>query len=461
MKHIFTILLLAAAVNVTSAQEAPAAQKTMEAPESDTSKVWSLSECMRYAVEKSPKTVRSQIAADNAKDDYTSAILNHLPSLNAGVGASAGFGRSVDPATNTYTDVANFNNSYSVSAGIAVFNGLGLLNNTRISRISKLRGELEVQRVMDNVAIETMDAFFNYHYVQGAVALAREQVDASEATLVQSRRMMELGIRSVADVAQVEADLAANRFALIRTENQQRSYELVLKDKMNFPIEYAIKIDTTHATGLILSEATSASEIVSGALRSLPQAQTSGIDVKISKIRIGTAIAKLFPSISASANIGSSYYTNIDGRVMDAKPFHEQFKNNLSEGVGLSMNIPLFSAWGRGFDIRRSKNNYKTSQQNNIETQRQIAVEVEGAIMDLDGAISEQTQAEKQVNARAIAYRVAQQKYGEGLLSAIDLQTTSNQLLQARSNLLQAQLSCMAKRKLVDYYKGIPLLEEQ
>ncbi len=57
-----------------------------------------------------------------------------------------------------------------------------------------------------------------------------------------------------------------------------------------------------------------------------------------------------------------------------------------------------------------------------------------------------------------MAYRVALRKYQEGLLSALDLQTTANQLLEARANFLRSDLTWQAKRKLVDYYKGIPLL---
>ena len=90
----------------------------------------------------------------------------------------------------------------------------------------------------------------------------------------------------------------------------------------------------------------------------------------------------------------------------------------------------------------------------------QIAVEVEQAVLDLNGAYFERQQAEKQVQAQLLAYRVAQRKYQEGLLSVLDLQTTANQLLQARATLLSAELTWQAKRKLVDYYKGVPFLSE-
>ena len=89
----------------------------------------------------------------------------------------------MDPATNTYTSVSTLSNSYSVSAGITVFNGLQLLNNTRSSKISKLRGEEAQRQVEDAIAQETMQAYYNLAYALGTERLAREQVEASRENL--------------------------------------------------------------------------------------------------------------------------------------------------------------------------------------------------------------------------------------------------------------------------------------
>lgn len=421
--------------------------------------LWNIDECMNYAARQSPRAVRSQLALRNYGASYTEAILDHLPSISGSVGASAGFGRSINPADNTYTNVANFNNSYSVGANLTLFNGLRLLNNTRIAKINKLRGKEDLQQVVDQVALETMQAYYDLSYAQGAVTLAREQLATSESTLTQSRRMMDLGLKSHDDVAQVEADVAADRFNLVRVENQQRTRELTLKEKMNFPLDSILSIDTTDIryTAVVNGES-DASKVVSNALVIMPEAKISGMNLRIAKINWTTARASLYPNISASGSVGTSYYTNIDGRSLNSLPFTEQFRNNLSQGIGLSMGIPIFNGGSNHLNVVRRRNDYESARQLDIETRRQLAVEVEGAVMDLEGAIAEQEQAARQVKARELAYRTARQKFEEGLLSALDLQTVSNNLLGARSTLLQARLTSLAKRRLVDYYKGTPLV---
>lgn len=423
----------------------------------DTSRTWNLQECMRYAIENSPRAVRQQLANANLKVSYHEAILQHLPSLSGSVGVSAGFGRNVDPGTNTYTSVNTLNNNYGLNASLPIFNGLQLINNTRISKVSKLRGDEAQKQVEDNISLETLDAYFNYTYAMGTLTLSREQVGASRENLRQGRRMLTLGLKGSADVAQLEATLAADEYNLTKTENQVRTMELKLKEVMNYPPIQPLKIDTAVCYAVPAPETAGMSEIVDVATAIMPDTRMSMMDVRIAKLNLSTAKARLFPSLSASAGLGTSYYKNLK---KNATAFSKQFKDNLSKSVSASLSVPIFAGWSRQSNIVRQRNNWRSFEQIHIETRRKLAVEVEQAVLDLNGAYSERLQAEKQVHARLLAYKVAQYKYAEGLLSALDLQTTSNQLLQARATLLSAELTWQAKRKLVDYYKGIPLLAE-
>lgn len=427
--------------------------------EADTSKIWNLQECLRYAVENSPKAVRQQLANANLKADYHEAILQHLPSISASTRINAGFGRTLTE-DNTYANISKFNNESGLSGGITLFNGLSLINNTRISKVSKLRGDELQKQTEDNISIETMGAFYNLSYSMGALRMSREQVGASRENLRQGRRMMALGLKGAADVAQLEATLAGDEYNLTKAENDLRTRELDLKRLMNYPPAERLMIDTMDRYALPVPDTTDLSELVEFAQATLPDARMSVMNVRIAKLRLSTAKASLFPSLSANGGLSSAYYANLgkkrEGDV--TKAFGDQYRDNLSKSVGASLSIPIFGGWSRQSNIVRRRNDWRSQEQTHIETQRLIAVEVEQALLDLNGAFSERMQAEKQVAARLLAYRVAQFKFKEGLFSALDLQSTSNQLLVARATLLNAELTWQVKRKLVDYYKGIPLL---
>ncbi len=64
----------------------------------------------------------------------------------------------------------------------------------------------------------------------------------------------------------------------------------------------------------------------------------------------------------------------------------------------------------------------------------------------------------KKSAASELAYNAVAGKYDRGMVSALDLQTAANNLLQARSERLRARLQYIIKTRLVEYYNGAPLI---
>lgn len=58
-----------------------------------------------------------------------------------------------------------------------------------------------------------------------------------------------------------------------------------------------------------------------------------------------------------------------------------------------------------------------------------------------------------------MAYQLTRRQYEEGLSTAIDLHTTSSQLLNSKATLLQCQLMAIVKEHLIRYYRGEQIWE--
>ena len=78
----------------------------------------------------------------------------------------------------------------------------------------------------------------------------------------------------------------------------------------------------------------------------------------------------------------------------------------------------------------------------------------------MNGQSDEYLQAKKQAEAMIIADNVNKRKYKEGLISAIDLHTSSNRLLESKIVELNARFKYYLKSKLVNYYKGESYISE-
>ena len=154
-----------------------------------------LDECMAYAVEHSPVVRQQDYTNRNYRQDYIESVAALVPSVSGSVSTTTSFGRSVDPETNTYTDVSNLSNNYGVSGQMPVFAGFTGINTIRAAKVMRLMGVEELQRVKDEVALNTMQAYFDVVYYTESVRLAREQLETSTGNLAKSRKLLELGLK--------------------------------------------------------------------------------------------------------------------------------------------------------------------------------------------------------------------------------------------------------------------------
>ena len=164
------------------------------------------------------------------------------------------------------------------------------------------------------------------------------------------------------------------------------------------------------------------------------------------------ARASLYPSLSLSAGLSTTYYKTLHNDA--AETFRNQMKNNMGEYLGVSLNIPLFNRLQTLTSIRKAKNNYKIAQEAYDQKQLELAKLSTEAWNDWQGYQKQTIQMEKKVQADSLTYQLTRRQFEEGLATAIDLHTTSAQLLNSKATLLQCQLMAMVKEQLVRYYKG-------
>lgn len=421
--------------------------------------VWGVDECMQYAVDNSFTTARAMRNVSTARENYTAAIGNHLPQISASVGATANFGRGIDPATNTYNNTTSFNNSYGLGVSIPVFNALQLLNNTLMNKVAVARSRSELQKAQDDIALKVMQYFAQVQYTKGLMVLTERRVENFRRDLELATRRSELGTQSSADVAQFAATLATEEVALISRRNEYTTALLNLKDLMNFPID-----DTLNVADEIEPEiptAHSAAEIFSSAEAYLPAVDVLKKQLKEQKYSLLMAKSAYYPSISLNGGLSSNFFSIIDGGSSNAtKHFTAQLTDNFGQYVGASVSIPIFRGMAARTQIHKAKITYNQAQSDFKEKMRALRVEIEQAVMDLDAAASKFESAKKSVAANKIAYRAAQEKYRQGVLSVIELQTSSNQLLLSEVELLMATLTLEMKNRQVAYYRGEPLIEQ-
>lgn len=418
----------------------------------------SLNDCMRYAIENNQSVKKQTYTNNSYQQDKIEAVASLFPSIGANVYGSLNYGRSIDPATNTYTTTGNFGNSYSIGASMPVFSGFTYLNSIRISRTMELMGLSALEKIKDEVAINTMQSFFDVVYAISEENIIKEQLATSERTLSKSSKMLELGLKSEADVAQIQAQVASDELLLTQQHNKLNIAILGLKQRMNYPIDDTLQIEAEEDLFFRDGEKMLIGEVVDFALLHNPKIMESAYNVRRSELNYYYNIGKYFPSISVGAGYSTNYYENLKSDV-STTPFWSQFKDNRGHYFQASMSIPIFSGLNRRANVKRAKNDWEIAQEENSEITRALETEVAQTVMEREGYDKEYELATKKVEATGLAHDASLKKYDLGTLGAIELQTSANQLHQAKSQQLNAKLQYVIRTKLIDYYNGGQLVK--
>ena len=407
---------------------------------------WTMQQCMQYAVEHNHEVKRAALDLDNYKASKTGAVGRFLPNVDASIGAQYNFGRAIDPETNGYTDVSTFYNGYSLSASLPVFDGFSRLHALKAAKASVLMGHASLRQQQDQTALNVLQAFTNVAYYEGLVKMAEEKVEETKLLLRQTRVLEEVGRKSAADVAQVESQNAEADYELTRQQNLLASALLELKKEMAFPLQDSLPL-------LVCQE--------NQRDRSLDSYQNHGLvpmilqaryQMQASKHEWRQARAECLPALSVSAGLSTTYYKTLHSQT--AAAFSDQFKNNMGEYLSATLSIPLFNRLQTITNIRKAKNNYNKAREAYEQKQLEQEKLSREAWQDWQGYLKQTSQMLKKVEADSLAYQLTRRQFEEGLSTAIDLHTTSAQLLNSKATLLQCQLMAMVKEQLVRYYNG-------
>ncbi len=411
---------------------------------------FTLEEAMRYAVENNTDVKIQEETNASTHQDRIKATASLFPSLSASSSLYNSYGRSIDPETNTYTTVGNVSNSYSVSSYLTVFSGLTKINALRASKINEAMGGHSMQQRKDAAALSVMQLYFDVLYYEQSVRIVEEQKAAAERLLTLTRKQEELGIKSAADLALSLSQVASYDLMLTQQQGTLEQTLLNLKEAMNYPLQEEISL-----IGEVIEEP--AATLASFDIEANPDYQIAKSQLEASRTSLKIARGAYLPTLSVGAGYNNYYYASLaDGYI--PTPFGDQIKTNYGYYVGASLSIPIFSNLSYRTSVARSRHSLRTAELQLYKTQIQVSKAANQALLSCNNYRKEQISAKAKVEALEIANEAMIRKYEQGVASAIDLQTTANDLLQGRAEELRARLNYQVESQMVNYYSGKPII---
>lgn len=416
---------------------------------------WTVDSCMRYAIEKNLTLRNSRLDTRIAREDFTAAIGDFLPTVSTNGAFGKRMGRSVDPKTNLYTTSSFLESTVGVDISLPVFDGFKRINRAQFTRLNRQLSGVTEKAEENRVAFEVMDAYYVYIFDRKMSALAAEQRKLSERYHEQMLEYVDLGLRSPSDLQEVKARLQSDIYQETVKKKTERLSFLALKELLQMRDSDTLSIADQDAGGEEppLLSSYSAPDIYAESETALPEFRMMDLRERASRKSLAVASGAFSPTIRADFSLYSGYYDterNADGHIVS---FGQQMKNNWNKYIGLRVSFPIFSGLSRFTAVRKERFRLQQIRNNNDRQRISLYKEIEDACLTLQASAEEYHQAVLQLKALTTTLKENEEKWEEGMISVFELMEKRNLYISAKAELVRTRLQYDLKHRMVEFYR--------
>lgn len=421
-------------------------------------RIWTLKECISYAMENNLSIERSKLNLENVEYDYTKSKFAFLPNLNASGAESLTFGRSLNYATNTLETNNRADLSLQLNSSVTVFNGRRLINSFKLNKAQVKSSAYNLMELENNISLNIANAYLQILFQKELLETADQQFKLSETQLERMQVRVEHGLESISKLLEVESQYYTDQ------QGKQTAYFNLQNSRLNLFQLLDVQDYEAHNIEIPEIESPDALEdltvgnIHQIAQSNLPQYKKINADREVAVLNTKISKSSMMPSITMGAGLNTRAFSVLNK--VGNTPYLDQLEDNFSQNVNMSINIPIFNRFNNSLNVQKALVNEMQIDINQQELDNQVYKDIQSALFNAKSALEAYTTAEKAFNSSTESYKNANERYKLAVLSIYDFQQSKNALFSAKSRLIQAKYDYIFKTMVLKFYQGHPITLE-
>ena len=158
------------------------------------------------------------------------------------------------------------------------------------------------------------------------------------------------------------------------------------------------------------------------------------------------------PRISAGGAIYTGYYKVMNETDIDQASYTTQLKNNNSQAVYLSLNIPLFNNYTTGRNIKLARIKMDDTALRLEQEKNNLYTEIENACLDYNRGKDEFFAADSNLDFNRKSFSAVEKKFESGLVDVTDYSAAKTTLFTAETEALRTKLQLLIRKLTIDLY---------
>ncbi|WP_096716711.1 TolC family protein [Paraburkholderia acidicola] len=400
-----------------------------------TAHAFCLDEAYQHAAGNDPKFLQAQAQYDAARQKYPQARAQMLPQASA----QLEWGRYGTSANLFGVNVSGSNSAAYGAAQVtqAVFNMPALYDLSRAKEFEEsARQQLEVAK--QELMIRVSDACFDLLSAREKLQSADDEVEALTQLESDTRRMAQLGMKTVGDTAEIEA-----RRSLAQSDQVVATSEVEAR-KVRYETLLGSEIDFSHWPRLVMRGTSPRIPAGEYQPQDNPSYQQAYRDVQVARYEAKRINAEHLPTVNLFGSYSRGPNPNLRG-LTDSSNFHQS-------AFGVQVSIPIFS--GGSVHYREVEALHVTEQYQDhlLEVSQQLSADHRETLSALESIGQRIRALQQSLQAARLAYDSSLKAHQVGYSTTYETLNLRTDISNTRQKLFESYLDAL---KLQLKLKGI------
>jgi len=323
-------------------------------------------------------------------------------------------------------------NSLKVGGSITLFDGLSAFAGIRHSKNALESAKLQLEKYKQDIYVQAAVLFYTVISNEKKLDVNSDNIKYNHSLLAEVKERNKLGMVPDVDVYSQEAQ-AANAdllFIQAKTEFEKAKIELLNFLAVDVVSEYEFTDDNSYSadTSVFNSDI---NLLFDEALNNRTDYKSAQLIVSNSYEKLKIARSGYYPHLTGSYSFGTSAV-----RIPD-------LFGRKTYGVGLSLNIPVFSNWSTETEVQSALVNIDNNLEELVAIERQIKSEVKTGLTEITSARASIEAADKSVHALEQNVKLQKERYELGTAPLTDVLLANRDYVNASHTFINAELNYM------------------
>jgi outer membrane protein len=455
---------------------------------------WDLKRCVEYGMNNNITVRQAKIQADQSEINYQQSNLQRIPSLSYGLTHGFSFGRTLDRTTNVFTSRSAMFQQMSISSNVLLFNFNSLKNTEAANKFSMEADRAAVEKARNDIGLNIAQLYLRALLSYEQIEISKVVLEQTKAQYNNTRKLVDAGSLPELNAAELEATVARDSATLIQAISQAELDKLALKALLTLPADQDFELVIPQVDKIPVDDLLTIQpeDVYQLALNSQPQIRLNDLRRSASEKSLLAAKGQMKPTITAFGQLASNfnqfllkpngvsingenmtgayikqgttqipvYAPNVDVNFTNRKfgefwnGYGQQLRDQFGQGVGLSINVPIFNGSQARSNMKRAMLDIKRNDLNIERDKLQLKQDVYTAYYSASGAFQTFVAREKAMTTAQRSFDLASKRFEIGVMQTIEWLTNQNNLTRAKIDKALAQYEYIFRMKVLEFYKG-------